>query len=95
MSSQKVTSDKTDKSSKSESRFTKFKQAPVCYNCKKPGHFMPDCYFLKKDKESQKTIVRLVNSKQSTLTTEDIAKCVTARAAGNVHILREFCGWHV
>ncbi len=71
VSSQKITSDKTDKSGTSDSRFTKFKQAPVCYNCKKPGHLMSDCYYLKKEKVSQKTPVGLVNSKQSNVTTAD------------------------
>ena len=49
----------TSDSGKSQSRFTKFKQAPVCYNCKNPGHMMSDCWFLKTDKESHKTPVGL------------------------------------
>ncbi len=49
----------TTDSGKSQSRFTKFKQAPVCYNCKNPGHMMSDCWFLKTDKESHKTPVGL------------------------------------
>ncbi len=54
VSSQKATNDKTDKSVKSDSRFITVKQAPVCCNYQKPVHLMSDCYFLKKDKESQK-----------------------------------------
>ena len=51
--------------------FTKFKQAPVCYNCKKPGYIMSACWFLKKDKESQTTHVGFVNSKHRNVTNED------------------------
>ncbi len=42
----------------------KFEKGPVCYHCKKSGHLMSDCWFLKKEKESQtqKTPVGLINS---------------------------------
>ena len=47
-SSPKVASDKPDKG-KTEQRFPpKFKKGPVCFHCKKTGHLMSDCLFLKK-----------------------------------------------
>ena len=41
----------------------KFFRVPTCYHCKKKGHVMSDCWFLKKQGETKRSAVNLVSCK--------------------------------